>query len=270
MKKIALFALLLSFFQIGCKKDYDEINQNKIEDYLKAKGLNAQTTSSGLHYIIENAGTGDAPTDTSEVTVSYKGYLLSDKVFGQSDSAYFYLNEVIKGWKESVKLLRPGGSGRFFLPASIAYGANGAGSVIPANEPIAFDIKLIGIDLVEKANRAEIRAYAAKKGWKLDSLPTGLYYVIDTPGTGNNPTANSTVTVDYKGYFTSGTVFDGTTTQFSLKNVIAGWQQGIPLFKKGGKGKLLLPSRLAYGSSGTTGIAPGKVLIFDINLIDFQ
>ncbi len=269
--KNLLLATLLVFMAWGCKKDVQKADNERIEEYLTAKGLTASKTASGVYYVIEKEGTGSKPVaNDAEVTVNYKGYFLDDKVFDKNDSVYFQLNQVIQGWSDGLKEFKTGTTGKLFIPSALAYGSTGSGA-IPADEPVAFDIKLLGIDLVTNANRKEIKAYAAKKGWKLDSLASGLYYVIDTPGTGANPTASSTVVVSYKGYFTDETVFDGSTITIALNNVIKGWQQGIPLFKKGGKGKLLIPSKLGYGSSGSGSgkIGPGKVLIFDIDLIDF-
>lgn len=268
MKKIIILALVGLLFN-ACKKDYDKIDKERIEEYLKNKGLTAQQTSSGVYYIIEKEGTGQKPADDAEITVKYKGYTLDDKVFDKSDSTYFYLNQVIQGWQDGLKEFKVGSTGKIFIPSSLAYGSSGVPGYIDENEPIAFDVTLKGIDLVHEANKKEIREYAAKKGWKLDSLASGLYYVIDNLGTGTtNPTANSTVYVDYKGYFTNEKVFDGKTISISLNNVIQGWRLGIPLFRKGGKGKLLIPARLGYGTGSST-IPAGKVLIFDIELIDF-
>ncbi len=79
--------------------------------------------------------------------------------------------------------------------------------------------------------------------------------------------------VKYKGYLTDGTVFDQTTgslsATFSLSGLIEGWQEGIPLLKKGGKGTFFLPSALGYGPSGAGSIPPNTVLIFEIELLDF-
>lgn len=100
---------------------------------------------------------------------------------------------------------------------------------------------------------------------------SGLYVVIEAPGTGASCTSNSTVKVAYSGYFTNGTIFDESLPagiQFGLPGVIKGWQEGIPHFKEGGVGKLLVPSGLAYGKNGTSGIPANSVLIFDIQLID--
>ncbi len=100
---------------------------------------------------------------------------------------------------------------------------------------------------------------------------TGLYYVIDTLGTGVHPHSSSTVTVAYTGYLSDGTVFDESDASgatFSLLNVIEGWAQGIPYFKEGGSGMLLIPSELGYGRSSRPGIPENSVLIFEVRLID--
>ena len=110
---------------------------------------------------------------------------------------------------------------------------------------------------------------------KLNATATGsgLYVVITSQGTGPQPSSNSNVTVNYKGYFTSGTVFDQSKSSgisFSLNGVIKGWQEGIPYFKQGGKGILLIPSSLGYGAQDRPSIPANSVLIFDIDLLDVK
>lgn len=125
----------------------------------------------------------------------------------------------------------------------------------------------------EQAKKDEeiIVKYIADHNLTATRTSTGLYYVIETNGAGQNPSATSQVRVAYKGYFINGEVFDESETSgiiFSLQQVIEGWTEGIPYFKEGGSGKLLIPSALAYGPKGTQGIPGNSVLIFDINLID--
>ncbi|MEO8534990.1 MAG: FKBP-type peptidyl-prolyl cis-trans isomerase, partial [Flavobacterium sp.] len=102
---------------------------------------------------------------------------------------------------------------------------------------------------------------------------SGLYYIINEPGTGKQPVATSTVTVIYKGYYTTKTGFDQSPAEgltFGLQQVIPGWTEGIQLFKEGGSGVLIVPSRLAYGSFDYRGIPGGSVLVFDINLVSVK
>lgn len=118
-------------------------------------------------------------------------------------------------------------------------------------------------------NEKEISDYIAKNKLTAQRTDSGLYYVIDEPGTGDQPTATSKVTVAYKGYFTNGTVFDQSASgvSFPLNKVIKGWTEGIPYFKTGGSGILLIPSHLGYGSYDNYAIPGGSVLIFDVKLI---
>jgi len=115
---------------------------------------------------------------------------------------------------------------------------------------------------------------AAHNDSTAQSTASGLYYIIQKPGAGTHPTFNSTVTVNYKGYLTDGTVFDASKTgepfTYPLSNLIAGWQLGIPLISPGGKIQLFIPSALGYGAYPTGKIPSNSVLIFDIELIKFN
>jgi len=128
-------------------------------------------------------------------------------------------------------------------------------------EPIDYD----------KQNEQEILDYIAKNNLDATRSSTGLYYVIEIEGTGEQPNVNSDVTVNYKGYYTNDKVFDqNDNITFNLQQVIPGWTEGITYFKEGGTGMLLIPSRLGYGYNDYKGIPGGSVLIFDIDLLDVK
>ena len=117
-----------------------------------------------------------------------------------------------------------------------------------------------------------IADYLAENNLTAEFGEGGMRYIIEEAGEGANPITTSTVIVKYKGYLPDGTVFDESEAfQTSLQNaLIVGWVIGIPLFKKGGKGTIFLPSSLGYGQFGTGAtIGPNQVLIFDIELINF-
>ena len=123
-------------------------------------------------------------------------------------------------------------------------------------------------------NIEEIEQYLEENNLTAERTEDDLFYIIEEEGNGEFPDINNSVTVDYHGYFTNGDVFDssverGTPATFPLTSVIQGWRLGIPLFSKGGKGVLLIPSHLAYGEAGNPGIPSNSVIIFDVNLIDF-
>ena len=123
------------------------------------------------------------------------------------------------------------------------------------------------------ADEKIITKYISDNKLSATATGSGLYYIITTQGTGVNPTLSSNVTVNYKGYLTDGSVFDQSAAAgatFGLSQVIKGWQEGIPYFKKGGKGKLLIPSALGYGTTQQGSIPANSVLIFDIELLNVQ
>ncbi|MFB9057768.1 FKBP-type peptidyl-prolyl cis-trans isomerase [Mariniflexile ostreae] len=133
------------------------------------------------------------------------------------------------------------------------------------DDPIAYE----PIDY-RAVNDEAIQAYIAEKELDAQKSDSGLYYVINELGDNKQPIGTDDVTVAYKGYFLNGTVFDQSKSEgvsFNLQKVIKGWTEGIPYFKEGGKGILLIPSHLGYGDRYYNGIPGGSVLVFNINLI---
>jgi len=119
-------------------------------------------------------------------------------------------------------------------------------------------------------NDKEITDYLAKNNLTAQKTNSGLYYVIEETGTGAQPTAASNVTIAYKAYFINGTVLEESDEEgvsLDLSKTIPGWVEGIPVFKEGGSGTLLIPSHLAYGSFSYGPIPGGSVILFDIKLI---
>ena len=122
-------------------------------------------------------------------------------------------------------------------------------------------------------NEKEILAYIETNELNANKSDSGLYYVINKLGTGEQPVFSSNVTVVYKGTFIDGEIFDQSSSEgisFNLQGVIAGWTEGITYFKEGGSGILLIPSHLGYGNNGRGPIPGGSVLIFEINLLSIE
>jgi FKBP-type peptidyl-prolyl cis-trans isomerase FkpA len=153
LRKFITFSLLL-VIAVSCKKDvvtdYGPIDKKIIEDYLAAHSLTAQSTASGLYYIIERPGGSVHPTINSSVTAHYRGYLTTGEVFDQTYStgkpADFQLKSVVKGWQEGMQLIGINGKIKLFVPSTLGYGATAQGS-IPANSVLIFDVELIDIYL---------------------------------------------------------------------------------------------------------------------------
>lgn len=99
----------------------------------------------------------------------------------------------------------------------------------------------------------------------------GFYYKIENTGAGERPDLCSEIIVNYKGWLTTGVVFDqADNLSFELKGLIKGWQAGIPLIAKGGKITLYLPPSLGYGANATNGIPANSILVFSIDLVKIK
>ena len=113
-----------------------------------------------------------------------------------------------------------------------------------------------------------------KKKEGVKSTASGLQYKVIKEGSGAQPKATDTVTVQYRGTLIDGTEFDssykrGQPATFPLNAVIKGWTEGLQLMKVGGKSQFFIPANLAYGDRGAGGdIGPNSTLIFEVELVD--
>ena len=124
------------------------------------------------------------------------------------------------------------------------------------------------------AGEAFLAANAKKEG--VVTLPSGLQYKVIKAGTGPTPTADDTVTVNYKGTLIDGTEFDssykrGEPATFPVKGVIPGWTEALQKMKVGSTWELFIPASLAYGDRGAGRvIGPDSTLVFQVELIGIK
>lgn len=120
------------------------------------------------------------------------------------------------------------------------------------------------------ADTTAIRAFIVKNNIPAIKHPSGIFYQIIAPGTGDYKyTASTTVTANYTGRLLDGSVFDTTTGKspvaFPLNRVIAGWQIGVPLIQNGGTIRLIIPSQYGYGNTSQP-LPSNSVTDFDITI----
>jgi peptidylprolyl isomerase len=184
----------------------------------------------------------------------------------------FPLNGVIPGWTEGVQLMVVGEKRRLWIPGKLAYGERPRMGA-PAGD-LVFDIELLDIIPAPKPPPVPTDVKAPPPNAK--KTASGLAYRVLTPGTGSaHPTPMSNVTVHYTGWTTDGKMFDssvlrGQPMSFRLDQVIKGWTEGVQLMTKGEKARFWIPGSLAYGDTPTRPGAPAGMLVFDIELLDFQ
>ena len=129
-----------------------------------------------------------------------------------------------------------------------------------------------------KAAKGEGEAFLAenKKRAGIVTTPSGLQYEVVKEGTGRQPKASDTVRCHYEGTLIDGTVFDSSyrrnqPAEFGLRQVIAGWTEGVQLMKEGSIFKFYIPYNLAYGERGAgADIPPYAALIFTVELLQVK
>ncbi len=126
----------------------------------------------------------------------------------------------------------------------------------------------------------ELQQYFAQKGIKPMKTAGGVYYTVEKPGSGESLKPGQQITMNYTGMLMDGTPFDSNVDpkfshvqpfQFALGTgqVIRGWDEGVAMFKKGGKGVLYIPSALAYGANSPSPAIPANsILMFEVEVVD--
>ena len=143
-------AAINDFFTKLTEEKYGKTKESGIaflEENKKREGV--VTLPSGLQYEIINAGLGKKPSASDRVQCHYEGTLIDGTVFDSSikrgQPAVFGVNQVIAGWVEALQLMGEGSKWRLYIPYDLAYGANGAGEMIPPYSALIFDVELIKV-----------------------------------------------------------------------------------------------------------------------------
>jgi peptidylprolyl isomerase len=235
------------------------------------KGKALRKTESGLHYRDVEEGKGEKPKDGEVCVVHYTGWLWVNDAKGKKfDSSKdrgvpfaFPLGQrrVIAGWDEGVASMKVGGKRELIIPPGLGYGKKGFGDVIPPDSTLFFEVELLD---------------------KFTKTESGLQYRDVKVGTGDTAKAGQTCVMHYTGWLWhnpgKGRKFDSSRDNgqpFSFKlgagEVIGGWDEGVAGMKVGGKRELIIPPKLGYGATGSSGvIPPNATLFFEVELLELK
>lgn len=277
-----------------------------LQSYVTKNNITVQPSTSGIYYLETKKGSGKSPFKDGYVTANYTVYLLGGaKLFstlerGEPVDFKFGSQFENKGFQEVISMMKEGGKANAIVPSSMAFGAQGAGSVVPAFSTLYYEIELVKImsndefeakqadktakKQAESAQKEKGEGAAIQKYLKdnnltpTTTLPSGLIYIEKEAGKGPKAVNGKKVKVQYTGKLLNGTVFDssverGQPYEFPLgqKAVIEGWDLGIALMKEGGKATLIIPSKLAYKDKGAgDAIPPFSPLVFDVELVEVE
>ncbi|MCX7978667.1 MAG: FKBP-type peptidyl-prolyl cis-trans isomerase [Bdellovibrionaceae bacterium] len=143
---------MMKLQEMAQKKQQEEANANlaKAEAFLQQNKTqpNVQTTPSGLQYVVLKEGSGKSPTDNDNVKAHYMGTLIDgtkfDSSYDRGQPAEFPVRGVIPGWSEALKMMKPGGKMKLFIPPALAYGPSGRPG-IPPNSALIFEVELLEV-----------------------------------------------------------------------------------------------------------------------------
>ena len=137
------------FEELEAKMGAAAIEQGKafLEENKKKPGV--VTLPSGLQYEVINEGTGKKAKATDQVKCHYEGTLIDGTLFDSSiqrgEPAVFGVNQVIPGWVEALQLMPEGSKWKLYIPSDLAYGARGAGEMIPPHSTLVFEVELLEV-----------------------------------------------------------------------------------------------------------------------------
>jgi len=231
---------------------------------------------------------GDAskgsPPKGSRVVMHYTGTLTNGKQFdssrtrGQPFETEIGEGMVIKGWDVAVPTMHIGERAEVLIQSEYGYGERGAGSDIPPNAALIFDMELLSYtkpEVISDEPSNDVPEEFTQDG-VVDVCGNGqVLKLITKEGDGAPPADGTTATLHYCGYLTNGTKFDSSRdrgdtfdTQVGKGQVIKGWDAVMPTMKVNERAKVLIQSEYAYGKRGSPPkIKPNAALIFDMEMV---
>jgi FKBP-type peptidyl-prolyl cis-trans isomerase len=201
-------------------------------------------------------GRGEPVRVGDYITVDYTGKLTNGVQFDTSKGTgrepfklVLGAGQVIKGWDQGIQGMKVGGKRLLTIPAELGYGARGAGTDIPPNATLKFEVELKAVERVKK--------------------------VVLRPGKGAGAGPGDTVNLHYKGTLTNGKQFDSSygrqpfPVTIGQSQVIPGFTMGLLGIKKGEKRRVTIPPSLGYGAQGAGGVVPpNATLVFELEALE--
>lgn len=287
INKVLGFLMVMVVLFSSCKKetrDLQTVQDELINEYLKRNKLSFEKDESGIYYEVLREG-GDAIKNSDEIFYlqeikaldgdkipPFTGLITFSDTYSYNTTRFGYVK--VPGFKAGLKNAKLGGKVRAIIPSYLAYGKSGIGTQIKGNQILDVVFDVVNATSRNAAEDSLITRY-------IKTLPdtdtytrdeSGVYYSIVNAGGTEDITLTSSIKAVYTGKLFNGTQFDFSTEaepmETTLSSLIEGWKYGVPKIKKGGEIKLLIPSYLAYGASGSGSIPPNTPLFFQIKVLN--
>ncbi len=297
MKSLYLFLLLSLGLLSGCA--FNEINQQTaqeetaIQKYIKDRNLTMLKSADGMYYSVDSKGsTGKTAAISDLIKFHYKMTLLDGTLIDSTSRTLNQIKAEVWGTQASVftlplSNLKEGESGVFILPASLAFGGNSFGN-IPAYATIRLDITVMAIR-TEAEQMSDMKVLYGMADAELTT--SGMFFkkLVEKP-TAAQVIIGQNVVVSYAGKFGysimqqdvagkwmyspsfgTGTIGSATNAYYAGSgSLIAGFEEAVMKLRIGEKASIILPYKLAYGTSGNSAIPGYSPLYFEIEIISAQ
>ena len=155
--------------------------------------LSYETTSSGLQYRVIEAGEGPNVGVNDYALVEYVGRLENGTEFDSSrgQPVPMQVNAVVPGFSEALQLMNKGARYRIRIPPNLAYGATGAGGVIPPNATLEFDVHLVDFRTLTAEQRQQLEMMQMMQQQGGGGMPPGAGGGAPPPGAGGQTGSGS-------------------------------------------------------------------------------
>ncbi len=268
---------------------------NALYFYIKHNDITVSPTKSGIYIIESVAGQGISIDTGCLVKLHFSVGTIDGQVIfsslNQGAPMQFYYGEKFDtpGIEEAIGTMKKGGKAKVIVPSSMGFGEFGKGNIVSPYTTLIYNVEIVDVqanksgtagatDFVAKDPESRIiEKFLADNKIKAEPLPSGLYYIEQSKGTGIQAINGKRVKIHYVGTLLNGKKFDSSRDRnepfvfiLGKDKMIPGFEEGIRKMKKGGKAMLIIPSVLAYGNQETTAFPANSTLIYNIELLDVQ
>ena len=276
----------------------------QIKKYVEDNKITVKPNSMGLYIVELQAGTGIKVDSGCHIKMNYKVSTLNGKelysTYEHPEPMKFEYGKRmgVPGFEYAISTFKKGTKAKVIIPSTLAFGTRGNGRSVEPYTPLIYDVEVLDVqtkaeydkeqleskkteqmksDSLKNAEPILLAKYLKDNKITVKPLPSGLYFIPVTPGTGTKAEAGKTVKVHYTGKLLNGKVFDssrdrGTPIEFMLgrHQVISGWDEGIAMMKQGEKALLIIPSAIGYSDKDMGVIPPYSTLVFDVELVEVK